>query len=86
MGKKYILEYKRDGCIGAAACVAVKPETWQFASDNKADIREKEKKKQGDLWILEIDEKDLKLHLEAAQICPVNVIKIKDKETGKYLV
>jgi len=84
---KYLIEYKRNVCIGAAACAAVKPETWQLANDGKVDFQESSAKKvSDDFFTLEIDEKDLSKHLEAAQVCPVNAIKIKNLETGKYVI
>ena len=53
MGKKYLIEYDRDACIGAAACVAVQPDQWSIVDDGKADL--KDSKKEGKILIKEID-------------------------------
>lgn len=68
---KYRIVYNREGCIGAAACIAVAPETWKMAADGKAEQ-----------LIHEFEEKDLQKNLDAARSCPVQVIKIID-ENGK---
>jgi ferredoxin len=81
---KYLVEYHRDLCIGCGACVAVTPDIRELDDEGKVEI--KGAKKKGDVQTLEIDEKDLKKHKEAAQVCPVGAIKIKDLKTGKYLL
>jgi ferredoxin len=88
MGKKYRVEYNRPGCIGAGACVAAGPDFWTLAEggDAKADLKASLKpRKEGDYQYLEFDEKDLQQNLDAAQACPVQVIKIVDVETGEVL-
>ena len=80
---KFIIEYDRDNCIGAGPCEAVAEKFWQIKADGKADLIGS--KREGDLLILEIDDKDLDINKLAAESCPVNVIKIKNKETGEYL-
>ena len=72
--KKYIIEYEREGCIGAAACCAVSPENWVMNQDGKADLMH-----------TEIGDDRLQENIEAAEVCPVRVIKIKEKKTGKQL-
>jgi ferredoxin len=74
MGKKYKIVYDREGCIGAAACISVAPNSWKMGDDGKADQ-----------LVHEFDEKDLQQNLDAAKACPVLVIKIFD-EDGKQLV
>lgn len=73
--KKYIIEYDREGCIGAAACIAVAPDSWEMDDDGKANLLKKE-----------IDEDELEINKQAAEACPVNVIRIKDKDTGEYII
>ena len=85
MSKKYIVLYDKIGCIGAAACEAVAPELWKVVH-NKATLIDKNAIKTEQHEALEIDEEDLEKHLEAAQACPVNVIKIKEKESGRALI
>lgn len=72
--KKYDIEYDREGCIGAAACCAVSPENWVMNQDGKADLLHKD-----------IGDDRLKENIEAAEVCPVRVIKLKEKKTGKQL-
>jgi ferredoxin len=69
---KYIVEMRKDICIGATTCVAIAPGTFQMNEDNKAIILEGE-------W----EEDDI--IMAAAQSCPVFAIIIKDAETGKQL-
>mgnify|MGYP001584869442 FL=1 len=40
MGKKYMIELDREGCIGAAACVAVDPDNWAIVEDGKVDLKD----------------------------------------------
>ena len=72
--KKYKINYDREGCIGAAACCAVAPENWVMHEDGKADVLH-----------TEIGDDKLKENIEAAEVCPVRVIKILEKKTGKQL-
>ncbi|MEK6839353.1 MAG: ferredoxin, partial [Nanoarchaeota archaeon] len=68
--KKYTIEFDREACIGAAACCAVSPENWVMNQDGKPD-----------LIYTEIGEDRLKENIEAAEVCPVRVIKLKEKKT-----
>ena len=87
-GKKFRIIYDREGCIGAAACVAVNPETWEIDDDGKANllVGETETEKKRAVKIKIIDEKDLQVNLEAAQSCLVQVIHVEDVETGERLI
>ena len=80
---KYRVEYEKQGCIGAFACVAVFPESWEIGNDGKATLI-KGKEKDGKFYI-EIDEKDLEKMKEAAEACPVNVIHIYDELGNKII-
>lgn len=73
--KRYKIEYDRKGCIGAGTCEAVCPKSWKIADDGKANV-----------LIKEFDEESLKCNMDAAESCPVNVIHIIDKKTGKQLI
>ena len=35
---KIRIEYQRNNCIGAFACVSLDPERWAMANDSKADL------------------------------------------------
>ncbi len=78
---RYRIEYERDACIGAAVCEALDPIHFKIVDDGKADMLEA--KQEGNLWILETD--SLEMAVEAAQGCPVKIIKVIDTETGKRL-
>lgn len=87
MGKKYIIKYDREGCIGVAACVAVQPEHWKMVDDGKVDfIDGKADEKIKTLFVKEIDESELLKFKESAEVCPVNVIHIYDKDTGEKII
>jgi len=83
---KYRIEYERDNCIGAAACVAVDPENWTLVDDGKADLKNGKLQEAKKIYIIEIDEAQLAKFKEAAEVCPVNVIHIFDIETGKKII
>ncbi|MBI4017059.1 MAG: ferredoxin [Candidatus Aenigmarchaeota archaeon] len=84
--KHYKVSFDRVGCIGAAACVAVAPKFWQIVSDGKADLAGAKKLKNNEVQELELDEQDLQVMKEAAEACPVTVIHIEDKKTGKKII
>ena len=88
MKKKYLIEYERGNCIGVAACVASAPELWELDEDGKANMLMDKKgdKKNIQMIEVEMDEEQLKKLVSSAEVCPVNVIRIFDKETGKKLV
>jgi len=75
VGKKYIVEFDREGCIGAAACIAVCPDNWEMQDDGKPNLLRRE-----------IDEDELEANKQAVEACPVNVIKIFDKETRERII
>ena len=86
MGRKFIVQYDRDGCIGAGSCVAADSDNWSMNDDGKADLREGRQEEGSGVMEREIDESELPKMREAAQSCPVNVIRIRDKQTGKSVL
>ena len=85
--KKYRVEYEREKCIGAAACVANDPDNWSMEEDGKADLKNsKEDSKNKLFFIRDIDESELPKWKESAELCPVTVIHIIDLETGKRII
>lgn len=86
MGKKYRVELDREGCIGAAACVAVDSENWQIVEDGKVDLKDSKQDEKTKFFVREIDESELARWKEAAESCPVAVIHIVDLETGKRII
>jgi len=69
---KYIIEVRKDLCIGATTCVAIAPHTFVMDENNKAVILEGE-------W------EDDDIIMASAQSCPVFAIIIKDAKTGKQI-
>ena len=82
--KKYQLQHDRPNCIGCAACNSVAPDFWTMNEDGKSDIVGC--RKRDDEWeVCDIDEKHYNENKEAADLCPVNVIHIINKETGEKI-
>lgn len=74
VNSKYIIEYDKNKCIGAASCAVIAPLTFVMNEENRADIN------------IDVDDFDEdELILEGAQSCPVFAIKILDKETGDVI-
>ncbi|MBS3169506.1 ferredoxin [Candidatus Woesearchaeota archaeon] len=84
MGKKYKIVYDKKNCIGGLICVDIAPEFWRM-DGAVATINNQKATKDKDKEELIFDEKDLSHNLEAAEGCPVAVIKIIDLETGEQL-
>ena len=80
MKKKYKIVFDRPHCIGPFACAEVYPERWKVGNDSKAILVNG--KQEGEQFILEIEltPEELERDLEAARVCPVNVIRIYDEE------
>jgi len=82
---KLQIQHDRPGCIACGACAAVAPEFWEMSHvDGKSDLK-------GCTKVGEQEHRDLKpeeeaANREAAECCPVNVIHIVDKETGRRLI
>ncbi|MCK4714524.1 MAG: ferredoxin [Candidatus Aenigmarchaeota archaeon] len=84
MGKKYLVRYERDKCRGAGVCVVMDEKSFEMNTDGKADMKESAEKNA--IYEKEIDEAELDDMMKAAEGCPVRVIQVIDKETGKKLV
>ncbi len=84
--KRYKIVYDREGCIGAAACVAAYPERWSLADDGKADVKDGTQNDDNTEQELEVSEEEFQKMMDAAQACPVNVIHIIDLETGQRII
>jgi len=83
--RKYKVVYERPKCIGAFACVATLPARWEVGEDSKANLIEG--MQEGEQVVLEVEltDEELQAELEAAQVCPVNVIHVYD-DAGKQLI
>jgi ferredoxin len=73
---KYKIEFDRELCIGAIACTAVAENFWPRADDGKVDLSGATYNEQTKKWELIIDEKDFEINKDAAEVCPVEAIKI----------
>ena len=82
---KILIQYDRNGCIGAGVCAAVAPDHWVMNQDGKADLVNAKEVSEGQ-FELEIDEKDLEVNKQAAEGCPAVVIHIINKETGEKVI
>ncbi len=80
---KLRIEYDKNGCIGAAACVAVDPLRYKLDNSGKADLLGSSQ--EGNLQILEVETDDPTTVVEAARACPVLIIKVINKDTGEVL-
>lgn len=74
--QKYKIEFDRETCIGALACNAVAEDFWPRAKDGKVDLADASYNEQTKKWELIIDEKDFELNKDAADVCPVDAIKL----------
>ena len=81
---KYKIEFDRELCIGALACTAVAEKFWPRADDGKVDLSGAKYNEETKKWELIIDEKDYEINKDAAEVCPVDaikIIKIEDQDT-----
>lgn len=84
--KKFKIVYDRSACIGAAVCAALDETNFEMNADGKADLTSSKRENGKWVKIVELDESKKKKLLEAAEGCPVAIIKVIDLETGKELV
>lgn len=71
-----IIHLKKE-CISCGACAAVAPGFWEMDEDGMAHL--KGAKQIDDHWELEITSEEAKAtNKEAAEVCPVQIIKIED--------
>lgn len=82
---KYKIEHDRPNCIGCAACASVNPDFWEMDEDGKSNIIGGKKLDNGQEE-LDIEDKDFDSNKEAANVCPVNVIHIRDKEKDERII
>lgn len=76
---KYKITFDRNTCIGAFACVAADPDTWEYADDGKVDMKGGEDQGEG-IFTKIVDEAELEKHKAAAEACPVYAIKVEEVE------
>ena len=78
MSNYKIIQFKKE-CIGCGACAAVCPDFWLMDENGLAHL--KDSKQVGEQWELDINTEEARAtNQEAADVCPVNIIKIQKKE------
>jgi ferredoxin len=76
---KYKILHNYDECISCGACAAICPEFWEMDDEGIAHL--KESVKVDNHWELIITTEDSKArNQEAAEACPVDIIKIEKIE------
>ncbi len=63
-------------CIGCGSCVAICPQNWEIGDEGKAHLLNSKINKKTNNEELEV--KEIGCNQEAAEICPVQCIKIKN--------
>lgn len=64
-----------EGCIGCGSCAAVCPKFWEMNyEEGKAILKNGKKNGKGEY---ELEVKDIECNQEAADVCPVSVIRIE---------
>ena len=69
--------HQRDDCISCGACAAIAPDFWEMDEDGLSTL--KGAQKVVDNFELEIDQKDKAENEEAAEVCPVQIIHVKEE-------
>lgn len=70
------ITHQRSKCIGCNYCVEVAPSRWYMNdTDGKSSLIEAKEKK--GIFIAIITDDEYEENIEAAEICPVNIIKIE---------
>lgn len=80
--KKVKIIQDRQNCIGCGSCCIVAPEFWKMEQDNKAKLlKSKVNPKTGNYEMeVEVDDQAFAALKESENICPVQIIKIIDKD------
>jgi len=77
---KYKIIFDKEECIGAMSCLAVNEKFWIDDNQGKVDLKNAVYNEKTKKWELIIDEEDFNINLEAAEVCPVEAIKIEKVE------
>lgn len=80
--KDYMIKYDRPNCIGAGVCAAVAPDHWEMDADGKANLLDS-KKLDNEIFEKQINEDQLDVNKQAAEGCPVQVIKMFNNKTNE---
>ncbi len=82
----YQIRHDRPNCIGCTACAAIAPDFWVMnQEDGRSDIVDSQKTADG--WEeRSLNETDFAVNLQAAEMCPVNVIHLVKIGTNERLI
>lgn len=76
--KKITICHQRNQCIGCGSCVSLAPKNWKMNDgDGRSDLIGGEKQKNG-MVTGAIDEVDYDANKDAAEACPVNIIRLNE--------
>ncbi len=76
---EFKVKHFRKECIGCGACAAISPDFWVMDDENLAVL--KGSVQVGDHWEMELESlEDKTANQEAAEACPVQIIKIEEVE------
>lgn len=78
MDKKFKVIHDRENCIGCSACASVCPKFWGMnAKDGKSDLIGATPAENGTTELI-VSGEDLEENQNAADVCPVQVITVKE--------
>ncbi len=81
---KYTIHHYKEQCISCGACAAITPDFWEMDETGLAELKGSVVK--GDHSELDIETEEVRaMNQEAADVCPVNIIHVKEKEEKKNL-
>ncbi len=76
---KYKIIHRRNECIGCGACAAINPDFWEMDDEGLSHLKSSEKVNEH--WERQIEtEVDRASNQEAADVCPVQVIKLEKQK------
>ncbi|MEK6962865.1 MAG: ferredoxin [Nanoarchaeota archaeon] len=79
---KYKIIFDKEACIGVLACSAAAAKFW-IPKDKKVELKDAVYNEKTRMYELIIDEKDFAVNQEAAEVCPVEAIKVEKIEDKK---
>jgi ferredoxin len=77
---KYKIIFDKEACIGALACLAVDEKYWEDDNEGKVNLKGSTINPETGNQELIIEEEDLEIQKEAAEVCPVEAIVIEKVE------
>ncbi|MAG60499.1 ferredoxin [archaeon] len=74
---KFKVVHEREGCIACGACAAISPDFWEMDEEGLSTL--KGAKKVDNHFELEITEEQKATNQEAAEVCPVQIIHVREE-------